>query len=695
MKHTKFLSLLLVGASYFIGQIQHGCAQSAQGPYVVSSGGGSATNVSISGVVIAASGTALMTTFSTAGSNYILSITKANSGITNNSAQVILFTNSFSVSNANFTAGTVDSNGNFSASGQITAGNITDVTGDQMSSGLIQDIAGDLLNAGAVQDAFGDRMINGTITARTQFSGPGNGLSANSVPYASIQTNGATSGQILVNSNATWTAMTPAISAGSSTNGLLGTNSSIAWFGIGNITNLFSPGGIIAGSITATNSAQITGNGSGLTNLNLASLGTTNTLAGLTLPVSISGTASNLSGVISGAQVSGINTNLNFTATNQYGNLVTFGVGNNYTNYGAGGYTNPVGFVAAGTNGIGTQGNFAFDIIPATNADTWVDICNVNGRTNQFSTGNWLHLMMHGPTQNNGVGCVSAIGANNGVGTEQGLVLEDPNFGTGSVGIGTYNFSYLGSASKLTVEQDGNNFLSQINVANTNSGTQAASSIKLFAGTNWTSGGLYIGTFCNALTPVGNAFQAGGNLIEADTGASNLNFCTRMPVAPMSFYVGSYTANPVFVLTNNLVLANTNLSVSSGNAYYGNGVGLTNLPGTSGLVNSNFYACPFQTNICTYTVPTGVTNTYQVGGYINVTANTSDVIIGKVLFTDENNASQTVSLMTTGISTTGFNPIASQQIRCKGGTLITLQATLTTGIGSITYDCGGNIEVKQ
>lgn len=126
----------------------------------------------------------------------------------------------------------------------------------------------------------------------------------------------------------------------------------------------------------------------------------------------------------------------------------------------------------------------------------------------------------------------------------------------------------------------------------------------------------------------------------------------------------------------------------------GDGYSITNLSGVRGLIQSNYLACTVQTNICVYTTPSGATNTYQVGGWINVLAVTTDVIQAKVIFTDEKNVSQTIGLMTSGISTVQFSPMVTSQIRCKGGTTIILQATLTTSIGSITYDCGGNIESK-
>lgn len=82
--------------------------------------------------------------------------------------------------------------------------------------------------------------------------------------------------------------------------------------------------------------------------------------------------------------------------------------------------------------------------------------------------------------------------------------------------------------------------------------------------------------------------------------------------------------------------------------------------------------------------------TYDISGYINVTAVTTDVIQAQITYTDENNTSQTISL--SSISAIGNNSIGVQTIRVKASTTITLKTNLTTGIGSITFDAGGYIK---
>jgi hypothetical protein len=98
-----------------------------------------------------------------------------------------------------------------------------------------------------------------------------------------------------------------------------------------------------------------------------------------------------------------------------------------------------------------------------------------------------------------------------------------------------------------------------------------------------------------------------------------------------------------------------------------------------------------QTTADTITSVTSVaaTSTYNVGAYLNVTAVTTDVIEVQIIFTDENNTAQTITLPT--VSTTGYVSMTPQIIRVKASTTITVKTTLTTGVGSITFDTGAYI----
>ncbi len=93
-------------------------------------------------------------------------------------------------------------------------------------------------------------------------------------------------------------------------------------------------------------------------------------------------------------------------------------------------------------------------------------------------------------------------------------------------------------------------------------------------------------------------------------------------------------------------------------------------------------------NVTTFTVGSS-TATFDISTYINVTAVSVDVIQGQITYTDENNTAQTVSL--SNISAIGNSTYSPVTIRAKNGTVITVKTNLTTGAGSITFDCGARI----
>lgn len=100
-------------------------------------------------------------------------------------------------------------------------------------------------------------------------------------------------------------------------------------------------------------------------------------------------------------------------------------------------------------------------------------------------------------------------------------------------------------------------------------------------------------------------------------------------------------------------------------------------------------------NVTTFTVGTS-TATFNISGYINITAVTVDVIEMQVTYTDENSTSQTANFFTQGatsalLSAIGNSVYPPMTIRAKNGTVITVKTTLTTGTGSISFDAGGRI----
>lgn len=101
-------------------------------------------------------------------------------------------------------------------------------------------------------------------------------------------------------------------------------------------------------------------------------------------------------------------------------------------------------------------------------------------------------------------------------------------------------------------------------------------------------------------------------------------------------------------------------------------------------------------NITTFTVG-ATTRAFQISAYLNITvAGVTDVIETQVTYTDENSASQTVTLFNQGATSALLSAIGNSSyppviIRAKNATVITVKTTLTTGGGSITFDAGGRI----
>ncbi len=100
--------------------------------------------------------------------------------------------------------------------------------------------------------------------------------------------------------------------------------------------------------------------------------------------------------------------------------------------------------------------------------------------------------------------------------------------------------------------------------------------------------------------------------------------------------------------------------------------------------------------IVTYTTPTGTDGTYRVGGYLTITAVSLDVINFRVGWTDETNNARLQTYYPMGstspsLASAGSTPFAPIDLRVKANTTITVSTTLTTGTGSITYDCGASI----
>lgn len=139
---------------------------------------------------------------------------------------------------------------------------------------------------------------------------------------------------------------------------------------------------------------------------------------------------------------------------------------------------------------------------------------------------------------------------------------------------------------------------------------------------------------------------------------------------------------------------NFNLPITAGTAgqvltsQAGGSTAMTWINSSTIQANNDITAQTTAGNITTFTVGAS-TATFNISAYINVTAVATDVIEAQVTYTDENSASQTVTFTTLStVSNSTYSPVI---IRAKNGTVITVLTTLTTGIGSITYDAGARI----
>ena len=118
---------------------------------------------------------------------------------------------------------------------------------------------------------------------------------------------------------------------------------------------------------------------------------------------------------------------------------------------------------------------------------------------------------------------------------------------------------------------------------------------------------------------------------------------------------------------------------------YGDGSGLNKY-----LTNNFVTGENATTTVATYTTPSGVTNTYAAGGWVNVTAVATDTVQLQVLYTDYRGASQTANLMTTAVGTAISTPGTTIQIQPAPNTTVTEQATVVGGV-SITFDADMNL----
>lgn len=104
-------------------------------------------------------------------------------------------------------------------------------------------------------------------------------------------------------------------------------------------------------------------------------------------------------------------------------------------------------------------------------------------------------------------------------------------------------------------------------------------------------------------------------------------------------------------------------------------------------------------SVAAYTLP-AATGTYSVAAYLNITAVATDVIETQVTYQDENGTTQTSTFFNQGSTTALLSAIGNSTyppmtIRVNASSTITVKTTLTTGVGSITYDVGATITKIQ
>lgn len=197
----------------------------------------------------------------------------------------------------------------------------------------------------------------------------------------------------------------------------------------------------------------------------------------------------------------------------------------------------------------------------------------------------------------------------------------------------------------------------------------------------------------------GNAVKSPGvwflyNASTADSySAGNYGFHLNSSISAYAhFGAGTATASTAplkFTTGVNLTTPEAGAVEYDGNYFYGTNTAAKRGSFASVYASNDLTAQTAAGNITTFTVG-ATTQTFDVSMYINITAVSVDVIQGQITYTDETNTGQTISLanLPSAIGPSAYNPIT---IRAKNGTVITVKTNLTTGAGSITFNCGGRI----
>lgn len=197
------------------------------------------------------------------------------------------------------------------------------------------------------------------------------------------------------------------------------------------------------------------------------------------------------------------------------------------------------------------------------------------------------------------------------------------------------------------------------------------------------SGAITLNTGGTASLTVLSGGNASLNNITTIQSSGNVGVGTSTPASVLDVN-GNITDESVPSCTNGLITAATGT------------IQCSILP-VSIATTSNYIGLTAGKNLGSF-VTGAATSSVEIGGYIKVRSVSVDVVSFGVSYVDENGNSQAYFVAPSGatsvsIATTGLYNFPQMQLRVAPSTTVLVQAVLTTGTGSITYDSGDNIKL--
>lgn len=185
-------------------------------------------------------------------------------------------------------------------------------------------------------------------------------------------------------------------------------------------------------------------------------------------------------------------------------------------------------------------------------------------------------------------------------------------------------------------------------------------------------------------------FDGGGMSVDRATGKAR--FPAGISDASLAL---SISPNSRFLYATDGSTVNINYSSTSGTAFpkpiisY-NGIataggGVVAVVGSGNTVGATTGVA----SVATFTP--GATGSFDITGYLNITAVTLDVVKLTITYKDIHGTTQTLTPLS-GLAAIGTNSFTTGQIRAASGTAILVATTLTTSTGSIAYDVGATIK---